>query len=192
MRTRHFFLPLAAIVITGLCMYRATRPPRPVVEVERGLQRAFPPKGWELPDHEFRLVKFDRYLGRQSLVVYFFDAAQLETDEPVLTWLRDHADEIYDQGWRIIAISGANPAVARKVAERDNRPWPFPILTDVELRNPAPTPVHHLWSRVDRATGQLRPGLFLVDRLGYIRYRDGRPVAEADPMSSLKALIDGH
>lgn len=189
MRSRTLFLPLAAVVIAGLCAYRATRPPRPVAPPVAGGLRALPPRGWELPDHEFRLVKFDRYLGRQSLAVLFFDGEQPAEIDPLLVWLRDHAEAMYDAGWRIIAISTANPAEHRRAAERAGQPWPFPVLTDMHLRDPAPSPVHHLWSRVDRATGKTLPALFLVDRLGYVNYANGRPQPEAEPLKQLQAII---
>ena len=188
MRPRVALLPIAAVVIAGMCAYRVTRPPQPVVAIPPHSQRALPPRGWELPDQDFRLVKFERFLGRHPVAVLFVDANQLDTD-PVLAWLREHADQVYDAGWRIIAISAANPAEHRRAAERAGRDWPFPLLTDMHLRDPAPTPVHHLWSRVDRATGETRPGLFLVDRMGYIPYANGRPRTEAEPLARLTEII---
>ncbi len=189
MRRRLWFLPIAAVVITGLCAYRATRPPRPVVAVEAQPLRAFPPKDWELPDHGFRLVKFNRFLGRHPVVVLFFDSRQPIEEDTLLIWLRDHADEIYDAGWRIIAISPAPPAEVRNAATRAGQDWPFPVLTDMHLRNPAPTPVHYLWSRIDRMTGEPLPALFLVDRMGYVVYQNGRPLPEQNPLQSLKQII---
>lgn len=189
MRSRFLFLPIAAVAIAGLCAYRLTRPVRPVAAVATGPRRALPPRGWELPDHNFRLVKFDRFLGRHPVVVLFFDGLQPPESDSLLVWLRDHADAVYDAGWRIIAISTANPAEHRQSAERTGIDWPFPVLTDMHLRDPAPSPVHHLWSRVDRETGQTQPALFLVDRLGYIPYVDGRPFPEQEPLPRLQEII---
>lgn len=190
MRPRVWILPLSAVLIAGLCTYRATRPDRPVPTIVKSNSlRALPPRGWELPDHEFRLVKFDRYLGRQPLIVLFCDGSHALDADPLLIWLRDHAAAVYAAGWRIIAITTANPAAVRRAAEQSRLDWPFPVLTDMHLRDPAPAPVHHLWSRVDRATGALLPALFLVDRLGYIEYVDGRPRPEPDPVESLERIV---
>jgi peroxiredoxin len=188
-RPRHLFLPIAAVLIAGLCVYRATRPASPVVVIESGPQRALPPRSWELPDQDFRLVKFDRFLGRHPVVVLFFDGTKSIETDPLLVWLRDHAEAIYDAGWRIIAISAAKPAEVRSAATRAGVAWPFPVLTDMHLRDPAPVPVHHLWSRVDRTTGEPQPALFLVDRMGYVPYEHGRPLPEANPMLSLERIV---
>jgi peroxiredoxin len=189
LRLRILFLPIAAVVIAGLCAYRLTRPAKPVAVVMPGPPRALPPRGWELPDQDFRLVKFDRFLGRHPVVVLFFDGRRPPEEDSLLVWLRDHATAVYDAGWRIIAISTANPADIRKSAERTSIAWEFPVLTDMRLRDPAPHPVHHLWSRVDRQTGELQPGLFLVDRAGNIPYENGRPLPESEPGRRLKELI---
>jgi peroxiredoxin len=151
--------------------------------------RALPPRGWELPDQNFRLTKFDRFLGRHPVVVLFFDGTPPLEDDELLVWLRDHAEAIYDEGWRIVAISSANPAEARAAAQRTGQDWPFPVLTDMHLRDPAPTPVHYLWSRVDRATGAPQPALFLVDRMGLVEYVDGRPMPQPQPRAALESLI---
>ena len=187
---RVWILPIAGIVIAALCIYRVTRPNRPVPVIENSPETALPPRGWELPDHQFRLVKFDRFLGRHPVVVYFFDGTTAVEDDELLVWLRDHAEELYDAGWRVIAISTARPAEVRASADRTGRPWPFPVLTDVHIRDPAPAPVHHLWSRVDRATGRPLPALFLVDRMGYVTYDKGRPKPAEEPLKHLEKIIE--
>ena len=74
MRKRLLILPLSALVILGLVVYRvqreAGRPPTPLARppVERRLAPRF-----ELYDQQNQIVKFERSLGRTRLVVVFFD-----------------------------------------------------------------------------------------------------------------------
>ncbi|MCA9053394.1 MAG: redoxin domain-containing protein [Planctomycetaceae bacterium] len=187
--SRRWVLPIASVLIAGLCAWRMSRPPRPTPQVSPSTPRALPPRGWELPDHEFRLVKFDRFLGRHPVVVRFFDGSQPAEEDELLVWLRDNDDELNDAGWQTIAISTARPAEVRASEERTGKLWPFPVLTDMHLRDPAPAPVHHLWSRVNRETGELLPAVFLVDRMGYVDYENGRPKPIEHPLPTLEALI---
>lgn len=188
MDRRLYLLLAAALLIVGLCAWRATRPTRPVVMPVTTGPRALPPRGWELPDHQFHLVKFDRYLGRQPVILWFSDAQTPPESDEVILWLRDHFDALHARGYEVLAITLARPVEVRQTAERLGRPWPFPVLSDMQERNPAPAPVHYLWSRVDRMTGALLPGLFVIDRMGYIEYADGRPRPADDVWTTLKSL----
>ncbi len=186
---RVLVLPLAAIVITGLCVWRMTRPPRPVPTSESS-PRAYPPKEWELIDQHRHLVKFQRYLGRQPLVVRFLGTAQRPEEDAVLVWLRDHYAAVQRAGWEVVAIGTARPAEIEQSARESGREWPFPVLTDLFERDPTPTPVHRLWQRIDPETGEPLAGLYLVDRLGYVPYdMQGRPQPVAEPLSALERLF---
>ena len=185
MDRRLYLLSLAALVICGLCVWRVMQPNRTVV-VPPAVPRNLPPRGWELPDDQFHIVKFDRYLGRQPVILWFSDGDTPPESDEVILWLRDRFDALHARGYEVLAITLARPVEVRQAAERLGRPWPFPVLSDMQERNPAPAPVHYLWSRVDPLTGELLPGLFLIDRMGYIEYAHGRPRPADDVWRTLR------
>lgn len=182
-------LPLAAVVITGLCAWRMTRPPRPTATAEAP-PRAYPPRDWELFDQHRRLVKFKRYLGRQPLVVRFLGETELPENDAVLEWLRNHYAAVRQRGWEVVAIGTARPAEIERAVRESGREWPFPVLTDLFERDPTPAPVHRLWGLIDPETGAAVAGLYLVDRLGYVPYdTQGRPQPAAEPLAELERLF---
>lgn len=188
---RVWVLPLAAVVITGLCVWRITRPPRaPQPRSADAAPRAYPPQEWELFDQHRHLVKFQRYLGRQPLVVRFSGGARRPEDDPVLVWLRDHYASVRSAGWEVVAIGTARPAEIEQSVREAGREWPFPVLTDLFERDPTPTPVHRRWGLIDPDGGEPRAGLFLVDRMGYVPYdAQGRPQPVAEPLAALERLF---
>jgi peroxiredoxin len=187
MRPRILLLPLAAVVIAGLCAWRYSRPPKPVV-ISAETQSGYAPRGWELPDHEFNLVKFDRYLGRQPLVVWFAGPEESLDRDPVVVELVQRYDALAAAGYEVLIVTVAKPAAVRKSGEMLGQSWKFPVLTDMHLRDPAPTPVHQQWGRIDAATGAPQPGLFIVDRRGYVEYLGGRPIAAENPRETIAQL----
>ncbi len=161
-----------------------TRAPRRVA-VQTSTLHGYPPT-FELPDQHFNLVKLERYLGRQPLIVCFFDGTGPLEEDRWLAWLRDHYDAIESAGYEVIGVSTAKPAEVRRAASQTGKPWPFPILTDMNLRSPEPAPAHHAWGLVDPQSGALRSGLFLIDRKGYVEYSGNVPVAVDHPEQVLK------
>ncbi len=188
MKRRVLVLPIAAVIIIACVAARLMREPRssrPVPPVQR-----CPAPSFELYDHHRQLVKFQRYLGRQRLVVVFFDGAAGVDASAWLTALADAYDAVSSTGTEVIAISTATGYAVRQAEERVGRPFPFPVLTDIDPQGPTPIPVHRLWGMVD---GEQAPrfGLFLVDRAGRVACRDGRYLPETSPDTVIAELIRG-
>lgn len=199
-RWRILSLCLAGVLIAALTVYRATRPVRPAPAIAE-TQKGYPPRGWELP-YKFGaagttgLMKFDRYLGRQPLVVVFTGSHAAPESDPALAWLRNHYDLVQSAGYEAIGVTAALPGRVQSGAEAHGGAWPFPVVSDIELRNPAPTPVHRLWGlQVDSAAGSegaptaVKGGVFLVDRMGYVEYERGAPRAIESPLPRFAELF---
>jgi len=188
-RRRGGWLIVPAVVIAGLCGWRMSLPPRRA-SVAATARSAYPPRRWELFDQHRTLVKFDRYLGRQPVLLRFFDAARPPQSDPVLAWLRDRHAEVRRHGWEVLAVSVARPADIERQERESGIEWPFPLLADLIERDPTPAPIHRRWGCIDPATEQPRPALFVIDRRGYVAYdAAGRPLPEPDPLATLARLF---
>ena len=186
MQRRIIFLPIAAVIITGLCAWRMTRPPRET-QAEEANPLAYPP-ALELHDQQGRLVKLRGRLGRSPLIVFFLGDTTPSESESLL-WLRENHEAVESAGYEVLAVSTARPAEIRSEEERTGKTWPFPILTDIHLRSPQPAPAHHDWGRIDSKTGAALPGLFLIDRKGYIEYENGFPKSAQQPLGELRRIV---
>lgn len=186
---RRRLLPLAAVLIAALCLWRTTRPPRPP-SAAAIVRQALPPRDWELFDQHRHLVKFNRYLGRQPVMLRLCGTARLPEDDPVLVWLRDHFAAVQAAGWEVLAVGAARPAEIARAERESGREWPFPVLADVFERDPTPMPIHHRWGRVDPATGEPHSALFLIDRRGYVDYDAAdRPIDVSNPLATLQQMF---
>ncbi len=185
-------LPIIAIGLFALVILRqqqlerwSEHPPNAKVAPRRLAPR------FELIDHNRHLVKFERFLGRQRVVVIFFDAEQGADKDPRVRPLVDHFDKIKQAGIEIIAISTA-PFYANEQAEK-NMPQmecPFPLLTDIVNRNPIAWPTHRLWGAYNEEQDTPIPGLYLVARDGTIEIGpDGKPIPIADEAAVIAKLI---
>lgn len=191
MRNRVLVLPLAALVIIALVVYRVQRERRAFpIALPAGRQLA--PR-FELYDQQNRLVKFERYLGRTKLAVVFFDGPAGADVDPWLRQLRDHHDAVSraGAGVQVIAVSTATPFAIHQAEERAGGPFPFPVLTDIDPRQPIPAPVHRLWGLYDDETNTTRTGVFLVDRAGMVTTGAGGPVPVPDADAAIAALCRG-
>ena len=92
---------------------------------------------------------------------------------------------------QVIAVSTATPFAIHQAEERAGRPFPFPVLTDIDPRQPIPAPVHRLWGLSDEETNATRPGVFLVDRTGLVTTGAGGPVPVSDAGAAIAALSRG-
>jgi peroxiredoxin len=189
MRNRVLVLPLAALIIAALVVYRLQRERRALPAAPIAARQLAP--RFELYDQQNQLVKFERYLGRTKLVVVFFDGPRGADADPWLTLLRDHHDAVSGAGVQVIAISTATPFAIHQAEERAERPFPFPVLTDIDPRLPVPAPVHRLWGLYDEGTQTTRTGVFLVDRAGMVTTGAGGPVPVPDADAAIAALCDG-
>jgi hypothetical protein len=201
--SRIFSLVLAGVVIAGLCVYRATRPPRPIA-ASALVQRAYPPRGWELPyklpgGETTSLMKFDRYLGRQPLVIVFTGGETMPGDDPALQWLGENYDRVRDEGYEAIGVTPFLPAVVARETRQRGKAWPFPVVSDVELQNPVPAPVHRRWGldmipdKHSAPSESPSPGVlgavFLIDRAGYVEYENSAPRPLKDPIARFEEMF---
>lgn len=164
MDKRLLVLAAAAVVIAGLCAFRTTRTDRPTASAsERAIVEPAPP--FELYDQSApsRLVRLIGYLGRNRVVVVFFDGRAGAHHSAVLRWLRDNSHRLRDAGIYVMAISAALPQENRKDAAQHGE-FPFPLVSDPDFH------VHRAWGRFDAATNGTREGVFLVDRKGNVAW----------------------
>lgn len=191
MNRRVLILPVAAVVITAMTVWRYNRgDSRPATDsapvIERRLARPF-----ELYDQHSRLVKFERYLGRTPLLVVFFDGERGVNADPFLPRLRDGIEQVEVAGVQVIGISTATPFANREAEKLSGRDYPFPLLTDVDAVLGAPLPVHHLWGLVDEIGTTSRTGVFFIDRAGHVTWESGRPKPAESPESVVAQLLRG-
>jgi peroxiredoxin len=177
------------ILVVTVLRYRQleewkTSPPPP-----RAAARQLAPR-FELADHRRHLVKFERFLGRQRVVLVFFDSELGADRDPRLLPLIEHFDRINSAGIEVVAVSTATRFENEQAEERIGR-IPFPLLTDIDLHSPVPR-AHLLWGRLDERSQQPLPGMFLVARDGTIPVGpDGKPLPVQDEQAVIETLIRG-
>lgn len=171
MKPRVLVLPVAAIVIFVAVEYRLRMPdsPRTAGPVPAGipLEAAPPLEGTDANNKYFRL---QRYLGRQEVIVVFFDRAVGADNDPVLSELKKHTAALKSKGIFVVAVSSALPQENRKA--NFETPVPFVLITDPDQE----WRYHRPWGCLDAVTGQVIPRSFFVDRAGQMPSRGGTPL----------------
>jgi peroxiredoxin len=172
-RLRVLVLPLAAIVIFAAVEYRLRQPvePKPQTSASYGAPLEAPPplEGTDSNNNYFRL---DRYLGRQEVIVVFFDRAKGANGDPVLAELKKQTQTLKSRGIFVVAVSSALPQENRKAGFET--PIPFVFVTDT-----GPDQIwkyHRPWGCLDEDAGTAIPTAFFIDRAGRTQMRDGKPV----------------
>ncbi len=198
MDRRLYLLAFAGLVILGLVLFR---------EQQQEYLRSLPPGARPLPrrsaaafqlydEHQpSQYVKFERYLGRTQLALVFFDDTLGLQGDPVIQKLLVHADSIAEHGVQIVAVSLATPSANRKAMQQLGlEKMPFPVLSDIDLHGPIQAPAHQLYGLYDEKTGQVRTGLFLIDRKQTLAMNplDGSPYAVDDPLQIIEQLSQGN
>lgn len=189
-------LGLAGLFILGLVLFRTaqlarwrTNPP-PANAAPRGLAPRF-----DLADHHRQVVKFERFLGRDPVVLLFLDPDLPVLADPLLGLLADCATKLSDAGIAILAVSEATPFAYQQAVQTRGSDVPFPLLTDLSVRPDvvANSPVHRLWGRYDPASNRPRGGLFLIARDGTVALGpDGFPLPVQDPAGTVADLCTGN
>jgi hypothetical protein len=95
------------------------------------------------------------------------------------------------QGIQVIVVTAATPFAVRETEKLRGATYPFPVLTDIDHKQPAPLPVHRQWGRYDEARQSARDGLFLIDRAGRTAFQDGKPQPVGDAHDILNQLAAG-
>ncbi len=145
-----------------------------------------------LADNSRKVVKLERLLGRHRVVLVFFDAEVGVDQDPRTKVLIENFAAINGAGIEIIAVGTATPFANEEAEKRLGKKLPFPILTDIDINNPAPTPAHRLYGVVDERTGDPHPGLFLINRDGSVAFGlNGFPAPVEDETFVLESLSKG-
>lgn len=189
MRPRILVLPISALVIAGLVLWRSGRQSqhqerRHIASDSRQLAPRI-----ELYDQHSQLVKFERYLGRTALLILFFDGQSTPEENLLLTRLRDDYAALRRSGLDVVAVSAATPFAIRESERRTGREFPFPVLTDIDRHSPIPVPVHRIWGLADDETPAPRTGLFFIERDGSVTWKNGYPVPLEDPERFVDNLL---
>lgn len=187
-------LPVAALLLIGLAGWRMQqlelwRQNPESVQLER---RALAPR-FELADHRRHLVKFERFLGRQRVVLIFFDAELGADGDPRLQPLLGKSQLLKANGIEIVAVSSATPYANKQAEERLGDPIEIPLLTDIDVTTPIPDPVHRMWGRYDEKLNATLNGMFLIGRDGTVAVNEsGLPKPVDNEQQALNKLSQGY
>lgn len=172
MNVRRLFLvpPAAAVVIGALVAWRSLRAPAPAVDfaVEPGTGRMAPL--FKLHDENSEIIRLERHIGREKLLLVFFDGSRGPEGSELLSKLRTGFAAIRNTGAIVLGISDLRPAELRPPldsrGERTQRaePFPFRMLSDVNDHE-----VHRLYGAFDEDSGKPHEAVIVVDRAGVIR-----------------------
>ena len=191
MSRRILILPISAVVIVLVCFYGISR------KKDASSQRAALPVAkrsaqtllFELYDQNNQTVRLERYLGRHTILLVFFDQRLGADRDPVLILLREKLNRLKRENVIVLGVSTALPQDNRKrIEERQKEDpdfdLPFLLLTDL----PPACRVHRQWGRFDEAVGLPLPGLFHIDRAGNVDWAGRSP----KPVSDVEAWLDSH
>jgi peroxiredoxin len=183
MDKRVFLLVLAAGVIGGLCAFKVTRHYTPPTSVAAQALAAPAPE-FELYDQNApsRIVRLEGYLGRQRVIIAFFDGRAGAHASSVLNRLRADWSRLRKADISVMAISTALPQENRKDVAKYGE-FPFPLLSDPDFH------VHREWGCFDKSTGKPRTGVFLVDRKGWIAW--SRQTDAPQPVQDWEPAVEG-
>lgn len=187
-RKRLLLLPIAALVIVGLCSWKLSRPAN---DGSRGdgfvaTERRQSPR-FELIDQNKLLVKFERYLHRHRIVLVFFDSNQPPDQDERLVQLRTALPQLGRNDTVVVGVSGGLPQENRRGSV-----FAFPLLTDLKQRQPGSHYlVHKQWGSYDQGTDQPEFEMFLIDRKGTVAWEADKPRPIRNPTVVINALING-
>lgn len=182
-RPRDIALVCATLAIISAVVYKQTRTYMPQSALTELAQRR-PAPLFELYDSDNKLVKLSGYVGRHIIVVAFFDGKIGATEDGLLLLLlRDNIAKLQAQGIEVFAVSTALPQENRK-AIAESGDFGFALLSDPGLA------VHQMWGRVNEATQETIPGVFVIDRAGNVPWSGKAPKPEPDAARAIEKLVD--
>lgn len=184
---RLLLLLMAGLFILGLVVFRQHQLAhwRVSASPARAAPRQLAPR-FEVADHHRHVVKFERFLGRQRVVLLFFDAELGAASDPHLQMLVRNFDTLKRAGIEVVAISDATPYANLEAEKAAGYSFPFPLLTDIDLKIPATSPVHRMYGLYDAKREKSLNGLFLIARDGTVPIGpQGSPL----PVSNIEETI---
>ncbi len=199
MRYRILFLPLAAIVIAGLCLYKLNRtyPEGPVVLPE--YTQAAPL--FEGLDADNELFRLKTYLTRHPILVAFYDGRAGADQSAVIRRLMERHAALEENGVIVVGVSTALPQENRRaipsLVEKDQE-FPFPLVTDV----PPEMAIHARYGLVEPVSldpsrppadeeREPRTGTFLIEKTGQVPWSQTGPKPLERPLETIDDLAAG-
>lgn len=167
-------------IIAGLCVWRVAvnRPQDYAAQIAQA-KLPQPAAAFEGLDAHNQMFRLDRYLHRHRILVVFYSAELTAAGDPNLTAICERFDDLARNDVKVVGISTALPQENR-AAMQPLGEFPFPLISDINLA------IHRSWGRLDSATEQPMPGVFLVDRKGTVPSLGGTP----QPADDVAALIE--
>ena len=187
-RGRVLVLPVAALVIIGLCGWKLAQPISQRSRIREMTEYRQSPR-FELIDQspQPRLVKFERYLSRHRIVLVFFDTKLPPDQDERLVQLRANLPALKRYETVVVGVSGGLPQENRRGSL-----FPFPLLTDVVQREAGSRyQVHKLWGSYNEQTDEPEFKMFLIDRKGTVAWDGDKPRAIENSKTVINALING-
>lgn len=180
MKPRILVLLVAAILIAWMTYDKMSRtyPPRSATATRYPLGS---PPLFEAQDVNNRFFRLNRYVGRHSFFVVFFDAERGATQSPVLNHLKSHDDELRSRNMQVVGVSSALPQHNRNADFPDS----FVLVTD-------PEPfylIHRDWGSFNEGEELPVETVFFVDRAGRIQIHDGKPIPLSDAAHDIDRLL---
>lgn len=186
-KPRVLFLPIAAVIIAGLCIYRLNRPD-PVPTAESRLPRKLAPK-FELYDQNSENVRLERYLGRHRVLVVFFDGAAGAESIPEIQKLVTLQDRLEASDIIVIGVSRGLPQEherSLKALLPNGRAASSRLMLVSDLDGQT----HLRWGLPDRLqNGEAR--VFSVDRAGQVDFQETHPAPVEQLDDELTRLLGG-
>lgn len=159
-------LPVAAVILVALSVWKATRPPAPPVLVSGSAARLVPKL--ELFDSHRQLFRLRSRLGRGKILVVFFRAETSFDDSPLLQEVIASAKDLQQSAPVIVAVGPSQSGIYRHWMQ-DSGDLPFHVVGDVlgEVRRD--------WGLAGPKTAPLREAVFVIDGAGLIRFTHLEP-----------------
>lgn len=190
MDRRILLLPLAAIVIAALCVYRVNHPRTSVSPTQRALQCNCPT--FELYDSASQLVRVESYLHRHSVLFVFFDGSQGADQVPLLQQLYQVRERLRSNRVMVLGINRVLPQENEAAWKKLARSSPTQtrhtmlLLSDIDGR------VHTQWGLDEFPESGSGPVVFLADPTGQIACdSSGQPQPVENIERQLSLLIGG-
>ncbi|MCA9082730.1 MAG: redoxin domain-containing protein [Planctomycetaceae bacterium] len=186
---RIWILPIAAVVIFGLCVWRISHPRESGYRSDVVPQLRRPAPSFQLYDQNSTLVNLESFLHRHVIVLIFFDGQAGPDADPCLTQFRNFHAALKKEGIIVLGISTALPQQIRNSA---SAVYPFPLLSDAAASDRQS--VHRVWNRIiepptlDQPAGT-KPGIFVIDRTGLVSWDENGPVPEVNPDQVLSQIL---
>lgn len=159
----------------------------------RAVPRQLAPR-FELADQHRHLVKFERFLGRQRVLLLFLDGQTPPLEDPRLKQLWDNFEQVKSAGIEVVAVGSetATPFAVQSAEKELGQSLPFPLTADLNVNLPVRHPVHREWGCLDPVTEAPVRGLYVVARDGTVPVSaEGLPLPVEDEARILSEVCAG-